>query len=84
MNLTDTETRPSNDLPIEDPDTSMAVDSCQEAVVELNTRLANRTGQRALMSRPAVIPDVSELLKEPPPPEFPLEDDEQGFIDLVR
>jgi hypothetical protein len=29
------------------------------------------------------MPDVEELLKEPPLPDFPLENDEEGFIEMV-
>ena len=61
-------------------ETTAAVNSAQEAMDALNNALMNRTGARAALYRPPLLQNVEELMVEPPPPEFPLEDDEDEFI----
>jgi hypothetical protein len=80
--------RPDNQLPVDRAAIEEAVEEAVEeagaALSTLNAAVLGRTGARALLPRPALIPDVVELMKDPPLPEFPFEDDEIALLKEVR
>lgn len=76
--------RPGSGLPVEDPGVAAAVGEAAAQLTSLNTKILNRTGSRALLPHPALVPNVEELMQDPTPPVFPLIDDEDEFIKEVR
>ncbi|PVF91189.1 hypothetical protein CPB86DRAFT_792220 [Serendipita vermifera] len=66
------------------------VDTVEKAVAEvenarnlLNNALQDRSGARGEGPRPALLPDVEEMLADIPDPEFELEEDEAKLIAMV-
>jgi ribonuclease D len=74
---------PNNNPPAQDQSTIDTVDEARKALEELNTHIKSRTGTRATAPRPALLPTIEELLKDPPPPDFPLLEDEVELIKYV-
>jgi hypothetical protein len=50
---------------------------------KLNHALSNHIGTHGLAPHPGLLPDIEEILKDPPPPTFPLEDYEIEFVRMV-
>ena len=73
----------NNNVPSQDPTVAAAVEETRIALNALNEAVLGRTGSRALLPQPLLIDDVEELLKDPPPPDFSLTDDEEDFLEEV-
>jgi hypothetical protein len=75
--------RPTNEPPVEDQSTIDAIAEARSELNKLNHALTTCTGTRALAPRPGLLPSIEEILKDAPPPIFPLDKDELEFIRMV-
>jgi hypothetical protein len=72
---------PTDQPPPTDETILNAVAEATQAAEDLNDIISHRSGARANAPRPGLIPTTDELFVDPPPPSFPLVDDE---IELIR